>query len=165
MTMVDSEPIATATREQQENFVIVVLAGDIGEWLAEPVAGYIQETSDEAIAFEAIASLNRLPPDERELLLASEAAPRNLAGGDEPTAMRRAMWMADAELLEAAIHLAYLQARASGVVHRHVSAIHSVALAYLERTTIMGCEIGAIVANTRCGCHRSQQHRRGAGGG
>jgi hypothetical protein len=156
-TLLDREPIATATREQNENFIIVVLAGDIGGWLAEPVSGYVEETADETVAVAAIASLNRIPLDYHQRLLAAEAAPPDPETADEPTALRVAMLLAESELLEAALHLAYLRARADGMVRRHLPAIREVALALLERTTISGSEVTAIVANHRCVCHRSTQ--------
>jgi hypothetical protein len=164
-TLLDREPIATATREQNENFIIVVLAGDIGGWLAQPVSGYVEETADETAALAAIASLNRIPPDHRERLLAAEAAPPDPEIADEPTALRVAMALANSELLEAALHLAYLRARASGLVERHLPAIHGVALALLERTTITGAEVALIVASFKCVCHpqrrsNAQTHAR-----
>jgi hypothetical protein len=156
-TLLDREPIATATREQNENFIIVVLAGDVGGWLAQPATGYVEETADETVALAAIASLDRIFPEHRERLLAAEAAPPDPEIADEPTALRMAMALADSELLEAALHLAYLRARARGVVDRHIRAIHAVACALLERTTVMGAEVAAIIDSCECACHSKRR--------
>jgi hypothetical protein len=125
--------------------IVVDLAGNIAAWLAAPVGGEIASSTDDRPA-NAVASLERLPAAKRERLLAAEAEPGDPDNADERKAFNRARTLADYDVLEASLLLAYLRARTGRLVRLHLHAIRAVAAALFRETTVDGATVAGLAA-------------------